>query len=476
MPKSHCLLLSVLLGPISSSLLMAAGSPLPFLVGEQASPTVSLGARQMADELGVASGPAHFSAGRLPAGGDLDIRDAVAIAVGRHPSIASAAAAISQQEGQVSYAEAGYYPKISAGVSGGRTSTYGNSQVATVSISQMLYDFGKVGGSVEQAKGLVFKQQALLLKQIDNVAQDTALTVLEVHRYQSLQKIAQDQVKAVQNVLEMVKLRADSGLTSQSDYVQATTRVQSAEANQQQVTSLLAQARARLVTLVGSPLPARVAEMPIDLETSAQLNAPLNYASLPEVLAAEAERKSAYGALQNAKAQRYPTLALEASANQALSGTNPSNGEKEGRYNTLMLTGNALLYQGGVVSAQIASALAGIEKAEATINEARLAAEDALSRAQEQAGGARMRQNILGQRMLSIDETRALYREQYTVGTRSVLDLLNAEQERYQAAADQEAARHDFWQGLINYIGAAGRSREAYQLNNTSIQQIEIKQ
>ncbi|WP_342215463.1 TolC family outer membrane protein [Pseudomonas sp. TH31] len=424
----------------------------------------------------MASGPANFRSSAPLRAGVLDLREAVAIAVNRHPSITSAVSAITQQEGVVDYSMAGYYPKITAGVNSGKVNTYGNSQVATVSVSQMIHDFGKVSGSVSQAEGQMFRQQALLLKQIDSIAQETAQTMLEVHRQQALLKIANDQVKAIQDVLEMVKLRADSGLTSQSDFIQATTRVQSAQANQQQASTLLGQWRARLSTLVGNPLPASVADLPSGLEQVAHLDSPLDYAMLPDVLAAEADRKSAYGQLENAKAQRYPTIAIEASANEAISGTNPSNGIDRGSYNTVMLTGSMLLYQGGAVSAQIRSALAGIDRAESTINEARLSAEDLLLRSREQAVGARMRLGILRQRMATMTETRELYKEQYTVGTRSVLDLLNAEQEVYQAAADQETTRHDFWAGLITFIGASGRSRDAYALNNTFIQHIEIQQ
>ncbi|NWC93035.1 TolC family outer membrane protein [Pseudomonas sp. IPO3778] len=412
---------------------------------------------------------------RIPAGA-LELYDAVFIAVNRHPSIASAAHAVTQAEGQVDYAKSGYYPKITAGVNSGRVSSYGNGQIATVSVSQMLHDFGKVSGSVTQAEGQTIKRQALLLKQIDTIAQDTAQALVETHRYQSLLTIARDQVAAVRGVLDMVQLRADSGLTSQSDFIQATTRVQSAEANLQQISTLLGQSRARLSTLVGYPMPATVATLPEELERNTQLVDAINYGMLPAVLAADADRQSAYGQLENAKAQRYPTLSLEASANKALSGTNPNNGEENGSYNTVMLTGSMLIYQGGAVSAQIRTANAAIEAAESAINEARLSAEDTLLRSQEQAVGARGRLGILKQRVASITETRELYREQYTVGTRSVLDLLNAEQEAYQAAADEQSTQHDYWSGLVTYIGASGRSRQAYGLNNSTVQQIEIEQ
>lgn len=473
MPRLHYWPLGLLLVSVCDTPAQAVQANLPWLSQEPSRPVQTPGAQALATELGrdaPALQPLAFNT--LPAA-TLGLFEAVAIAVSRHPSIISAVSAIEQQQGQVDGARAGYYPKINAGMNSGRVNTYGYGQVATVSLSQMLHDFGKVEGSVTQAQGQVFKQQALLLKQVDSIAGQTAEAILEVHRQQSLLQIARDQVVAVEDVLQRVKLRADSGLTPQSDFIQATTRLQSAQANSQQVGTSLNQWRARLKTLVGSALPARVADLPPDLERLAQLDTPPDYGLLPDVLAAEADRRSAYGQLQNAKAQRYPTLALEATANQALSGTNPNNGIRHGSYNTLTLTGSMALYEGGAISAQVRGANAAIEHAESTINESRLTAEDALLRAHELAIGARARLGILAQRMASMSETRALYREQYSVGTRSVLDLLNAEQEVYQAAADQETARHDFWLGLITYIGAAGRSRQAYGLDTPPIEQGE---
>lgn len=472
MVRSQGLLLGLLL-LLTIRATLAGEIQLPWLSQERPAPAHTTGSRALAENAETTTRPATYATPteRVP---PLELREAVAIAVNRHPSIISAVAGIAQQQSQVDFAKAGYYPKLSAGVSSGRVNTYGYGQIVSVTLSQMLYDFGKVEGSVTQAQGQVWRQQALLLKQIDTIAGQTAEAVLEVHRQQSLLQIAKEQISAIQEVIQIVKMRADSGLTAQSDFIQATTRLQSALANRQQATTQLNQWRARLSTLVGNPLPPTVADLPSDLELAAHLDSTPDYSQLPDILVAEAERQSAYGQLQNAKAQRYPTLALEATANQALSGINPENGLSHGRYNTLMLTGSMQLYDGGAVSAQIRGANAGIERAESSINENRLSAENALLQAHALAVGARTRLGILGQRLASMTETRGLYREQYSVGTRSVLDLLNAEQEVYQAAADQEITRHDFWLGLVNYIGASGQSRQAYDLDNRFIQEVEI--
>jgi len=81
---------------------------------------------------------------------------------------------------------------------------------------------------------------------------------------------------------------------------------------------------------------------------------------------------------------------------------------------------------------------------------------------------------VLADRRRSIAEARDLYREQYTLGTRSILDLLNAEQEIHQAAADEEAVLHELWTSRVGYIGATGQSRAYYGLNNTTVQGIEV--
>lgn len=97
-------------------LTQAAAIALPWLSEEKPTMTQALGAQGLADKLDVASGPANFNANAPLQTGTLELREAVAIAVNRHPSIISAASAIAQQEGAVDYAKAGYYPKITAGV------------------------------------------------------------------------------------------------------------------------------------------------------------------------------------------------------------------------------------------------------------------------------------------------------------------------------------------------------------------------
>lgn len=408
----------------------------------------------------------------------LELNEAVRQAASRHPSIADAVATLSQQVGGVDVARAGYYPKINAGLGGGRNngiSTGGGTGVtASASVSQMLYDFGKVDGAVNQSEALLRRQQAVVLKQIDSVAQQTADAVVQVHRYQSLVKIAQEQVAAVGKVLEMAQLRAGAGISTRADPIQATSRYDSARSTLLQVKSLHTQWRERLRTLTGVPVPTVIAPLPEPMAGALRLDEVPDPNLLPDVLVAQADMKVASAQLAVARAQRYPTISLDASTNKALNGVNASTLERNGTYHTLMINLSSVLYQGGALDAQVRAALAAEEAARQRIESARLTASDQVRSFREMAIGAQARLGVLADRKRSIVEARDLYREQYTLGTRSILDLLNAEQEIYQAAADEEAVLHDLWENRVSYIGATGQSRALYDLNNTTVQGMEL--
>ncbi|MEJ0040396.1 MAG: TolC family outer membrane protein [Gammaproteobacteria bacterium] len=407
----------------------------------------------------------------------LELAQAVHLAVDRHPSIADAIATLAQQSGSIDVARAGYYPVVHVGVGKGDNNGFGisdNGSVATASMSQMLYDFGKVSGSVDQAEALVRRQQALVLKQIDTIAQQTANAVVMVHRYQALLGIAREQVVSVEKVLETAQLRARAGVSARADAIQAETRVDSARANLLQVQALHMQWRERLRTLIGGAVPAFVAPLPDQLANELNVNAPPDPRLLPDVLAAEAERRTAAAQLEAARAQRLPTISLDASVNKAIDGINPNTLERYGTYHSVMLNFSTTLYQGGALNAQVRSAVAAERAARIRIETARLDASDQARNFREQVLGAQARLGVLAERKRSIQETRDLYFEQYTLGTRSILDLLNAEQEIYQAAADEEAVNHDLWESRVGYIGAVGQGRELYRLNNTTVQGMRV--
>ena len=93
----------------------------------------------------------------------------------------------------------------------------------------------------------------------------------------------------------------------------------------------------------------------------------------------------------------------------------------------------------------------------------------------EQIDNKQKQMEVLALRKNTTARTKELYQEQYKLGTRTVVDLLNSEQAIHSAAQEIETARYDIYAGLIQYIHVTGRSRDLYQLNNTKIQGVEIQ-
>ena len=407
----------------------------------------------------------------------LTLSGAVRFAVDRHPSIGEAISVLKQQYSGIDVARAGYYPAIRAGLGGSRTNGVnerGISTVATASVSQMLYDFGKVAGSVNYAEAQVNRQQAAVLKQIDSVAQQAADAVVMAHRYQVILEVAKAQVDNVEKVLELAQLRAGAGISTQADPIQARARLDGAQANFLQLRALHSQWRERLRTLLGGAPPDQIASLPEEWLQSLQMGQDTDPQLLPDVLQAQADRRIAVAQLEIAKAQRFPTISLDASANKALGGLSPATLSKNGTSHTLAINLTSTFYQGGALDAQVRSAIAAEEAATQRIEITQLNAGDQARSLREQAVGARARTEMLVKRKLGILRVRDLYREQYTLGTRSILDLLNAEQEIYQAATEEETVRHDLWQSVVSYIGVAGLGRSFYGLDNTTIQGLEV--
>jgi adhesin transport system outer membrane protein len=193
----------------------------------------------------------------------LGLEQAVRIAVDWHPSISEAIGTLYQQAEGINVAEAGYYPQISGGIKGGYTSGYGSddgSQSVSISLKQMLYDFGKVSNAVEAARARAARSQAGILLAIDQVSRDTAFAYVEVQRYQRLVDVAREQIRGVGDIVELARQRSDMGASTRSDVVQAQSRAEGAMATLQEYKALYARWQSTLTNLLGRQTPPQVSD------------------------------------------------------------------------------------------------------------------------------------------------------------------------------------------------------------------------
>jgi len=403
--------------------------------------------------------------------GALGMADAVRAAAQWHPSVRNAAQQLLQAGAGIDVAKAGYMPQVRAGIgsqaSNADIPSYASRRVhtATLSVSQMLYDFGKVSSSVDEAQAAQRASQAQVQVSVDEVALDTAQAWVEVYRQQALARIARDQLEGVRALTALVVERERKGASTRSDVAQAQARVESAQAQVLGAEAQASRARLNLMHLTGRVSPDGIAgEPPAWLGQACRAGADAVPGS-PAVRLAQARREEAQAVAVGARARRLPTLSLDGSVGQGLDARSRIPGDPR-TITTVGINITAPLYEGGAGSARERAAAYAVDAAEAAAEQARLTARQGFADAQAQVLGDAQRDPVLAAQVDSIHATRDLYRQQYLqLGTRSLLDLLNAEQEYHTARIQQAESLHEQYRLEVACLYHTDRLRSAFGLD-----------
>lgn len=411
--------------------------------------------------------------------GPVDIATAVKSAVNWHPAITQQVSKLQEQVQKVDVAKAKYYPQVNAGMNNGYSNTYsdsGYSPSLVVSVSQMLYDFGKVSSSVRAADAAVAQQQAMVMLNIDQVAHDTAGAVVQMQGYQKLVKIAQAQVDSLKHIGDLIRQRNDAGATSLSDVVQTDTRVEGAQATLIQYQAALERWKATLATYLGLGSITSVTESVPQAMDAACGVSKIDYRTVPAVLAALAQATQAQAQLDNATAQMLPTISLEPQVTHYLNDNYANSAVLNKTQYSAWVKVEMPIYQGGALTASREAAQQTLSAANAGIRNAQLDASQKLSASRDEA--VNLKQSIAIQRRQQLlgEQTRALYQDQYLqLGTRPLLDLLNVDQEIYQAQFNQVLTEAQLRNLELDCLFSTGKMRAVFALDNQRIQGVEIR-
>lgn len=411
-----------------------------------------------------------FEAARKQEGrptGSLFLEEAVRQALAWHPSLEVATGRLRQRIEEIEVARAGYYPQVGASVDSGfdREDRRAWQPRLSLTASQMLHDFGKVESSVEAQSAAAQASRARLLVDVDSLIRDTANAVVEVQRNEALRKLAQDQIVGVEAIAALVRKRSAKGASSRSDEVQADARLEAAEATLLEIEAQLSRWKSTLASLVGAKSELEVeAEVPEWLGRTCEIREP-DWPRVPALAEAEALRNEALAQLERSRAELYPTVSLESSLGydlhqQSLSERRRSRDQPEF---FIGLRVSANLYDGGADLARSRAAAHALSSADASIRNIRFEVERGLFEAREQVASLEELLLSLSARDRMTQQTRDLYRQQYIeLGTRSLLDLLNAEQELHQARFNSANTIHDLRQLAIQCLYSSGKAREAF--------------
>lgn len=397
------------------------------------------------------------------------LSDAVKTAVDWHPRIKQSQAQLLRQQYSIDIAEAGYYPQISGGLQGGYEGNGGEndfSQSVVLSASQMLYDFGKIDQEVASQRAVSQQYAAELLMVVDEISEKVASSVIQVWRYQSLEKTAKDQVASLEKIMDLVEVRYQKGAATKSDWAQSQARVQSSKALTLQYTTQKQIWQSRLASLLGERSGVVVSENPSSINTATCDYTIESLNTVPRLAIALAKQRQAIAISKQSDAKLKPTISLDPSVTHYIQ--RPKWDTTAGDENTdyaIYLNVNMPLYQGGAMQAEKSAALASEQSADAAVSDARLSIIEILLEASAQKETLLHHRRVLEAREEYSRQTRDLYQQQYLeLGSRPLLDLLNAEQDIYQAQMDQINIENDMSSLGLSCANAKGELRELFGL------------
>jgi adhesin transport system outer membrane protein len=394
---------------------------------------------------------------------------AVARAVAYFPDIQAALSRETAATAQTGQARAELYPSVNLALGEGRERSRNTStrfqgedptltrREADLSASQLLFDGGASTGQVRRFGARAQGARFTVNDTADNTGARAGQVFLDVRRLREQLNVARDNVSIHDRTLSDVTLLADSGRGRRADVTQADARRALAVSALEQLAGQLEQSESAYRYFTGR-FPADL-DPPPDLATKLPptINDAVREALVanPSIRSAEKEFEAAQFDMESVRA-RYamPRITLEAggSRNRDLDGVAGANNDL-----TAMLRLRYNLFRGFGDVERVRESQARIDEALAGLNRARNEVERDVRQGWNALVSDRLRLPQLAEYARASADVAEAYRLQFQLGQRSLLDVLNAENERFNAVSGFIAGRAAVVTGEIRVLASIGR-------------------
>ena len=414
-----------------------------------------------------------------------NVHDAVVQALETNPDVQASWHSFNAAAFQVKEARAGYLPSVDLAASTGKTSrdfdgrgSYSNTQ-GQVSLTQMLFDGFRVSGQVEHLEGGRLVRYYELLNSVEETAFEAARAFEDVIKERTLVVLARENYGKHQDVFAQIEQRVLSGVGRKVDLEQVAGRLALAETNLLTEASNLHDVTARYLRIVGdlpaselteskladSALPSTIREA---LQQAYQGN-PAFHAAIKNIAAAQA----------NVKVERsgyYPKAELRARQNVSRNNNGFDERADPNRYGDESAVELALsfnLYKGGANRAAVRRSLEEVNTAKDLRDKACIDLRQTTQIAFNDSQRLKEQLVSLEQHRRSSDKVRTAYAEQFKIGQRSLLDLLDAENEYFQASRSYIGAQSDLNVAHARTLAAMGGLLPVLKITRETLGQIK---
>ncbi len=401
------------------------------------------------------------------------LQDVVADNIEQNPEVQRALQNYAAVIQEIRQARAGYYPTLDATIGygyewtdkeNGTQDTELDRREARLNLNQMIFDGFATSSEVKRHEARAASRANSLKDTAQRYALEASRAYMEVLRRDQLLTLAKESLYNHVTIYDQIKRRSESGMDSLASIQQAEGRLALSEVNMLAAENNLRDARASYLRVVGQPAP----ENPEPFD-AADLSLP---ASLEEAIARGLENQPVAGVAQfdveaavaqrdAAKSAMYPRLDFEVERRWD---NNIDGVEGDDEDLTAMLRLRYNLFNGGADKARIRQTEHQIGEAQAIQRDAERQIRESVELAWNAHEILTRQMEYLERHVLSSQDTRDSYKKQFDIGQRSLLDLLDTENEVFSAKNQLAEARVDDQIAQLRILTGTGDLLEALNI------------
>lgn len=377
-------------------------------------------------------------------------------------------------------ARGGFFPKLDLSAGTGRedrvsptspnAGTY-NFNTAQLTLTQMLFDGMFTSNETKRLGYAKLTRYYELAEASENAALEAVKAYADVARYTELVEVATQNYVEHKQTTQQVEERANAGVGRRVDVEQANGRLALAESNLLTELTNLHDVSARYLRVVGEKPPAKLPALPepFKLGTLPDTSVDLMRDGLQgsPTLNAAVENVRAYTtAIASSRAAYMPRVDLRAYAS-----SNDNTGGISGntRVNGIELVLNYNLYRGGADKARESQAVDLKAQARDLQEKACRDVRQTLSIAFSDVRSLNEQQKYMDQHRLSTEKSREAYRQQFDIGQRTLLDLLDSQNEYFEATRSYINARYNQAAAQARTLAGMGKLVTALGVNRDDV-------
>lgn len=405
-----------------------------------------------------------------PAAADrLTLADALAYAYANNPELEAQRAKVRGADDAVAEARGGWRPSVNVTGSYGYSETdehtlFGTSLVPLSPVSgrvvaaEPIITGGQAYAQVQRAIALVRSARADLLNAEQQILLATTTAYMDVVRDVETLHLHQSDVDILTRQRTATKTQLDAGAATKTDLQEVDVRLAGAQADLALAQAQLAQSRNNFQRVIGRPAETLEQSPPLPKLPGTQDQALAIALKLsPRIQSAQAQDKAAQYGVDNAVGALLPHASIvgEYDYNQ----DSLSFGGKHSKVDAFSILGqiSVPLYQGGADTARIREAREAKSQTRLGIVDADQATRQALKDAWASFHASQTALSYNQLRVASSEQALNGVIQQQHQGERSILDILNAEQERLQAQVAVSTSHHDMVVSSFQLLAATGQ-------------------